>query len=525
MRCKKTVLGVLATLVLTLIMVSGIVSASAESKQMLPVAQTKKAVSTEILKDAKYTGSKACKDCHQKEFTGWADTWHANMYRDISPSIVKADFNNIEITYKDLEIEGQDKKKAIISPSVRLNKEGDKFTLTLIDKDNPLNNQTYSIAYVYGGNWEQHFLAKVGDMLFPTPMRWVMADGQWRTKPFNDFWWIADGTPDGRPENPERMPLNQVSDAKCNACHATGFKTAKDKITSKWSAQKTDLGISCEACHGPGSKHVQTKTKDTIINPVNLNALQQDQLCGQCHSRVTNKNERDLDFPQDFFPGNTDLQDRVEFWTYSTKPKNFWPNDFASKNRQQYHDTQKHKHQNAGVTCITCHNEHSSEKGNSQLRTAKTDLCTQCHSVSKEIYTGSRMATAGVNCTDCHMAKIASRAGATTKTKEFWDASSHTFKAVMPYTADDYKMRSSCDSCHSGEVRNNRGNLTLERQMEVKKKIDNVTNAISIYEQKGKKALKSRELLNTVLLDKSFGAHNYQKAITILDDAMKSLKK
>lgn len=61
--------------------------------------------------------------------------------------------------------------------------------------------------------------------------------------------------------------------------------------------------------------------------------------------------------------------------------------------------------------------------------------------------------------------------------------------------------------------------------MEVKKKIDNVTNAISIYEQKGKKALKSRELLNTVLLDKSFGAHNYQKAITILDDAMKSLKK
>jgi predicted CXXCH cytochrome family protein len=515
----------ISALAVILLFAGTVLGFSGVSKKTLPTAAKKETVVAEGIKNSAYAGSEACKNCHQKEHADWKETWHANMHRDIKPSIVKADFNNVEITYKEVEIETADKKKVKISPSIKLVKDGDKFTFTLIDKDNAANNQTYPVAYVLGGNWEQHFEAAVNGMYYATPMRWVMSDGQWRTKPFNSFWWIADDTPDGRPKKPEEMPKAQVGDAKCDACHTTGFKTSKDKASGKWTAVKSELGISCEMCHGPGSKHIATPSKENIVNPAKLNALQQNQLCGQCHSRVTNKNEKDLAFPQGFFIGNTDLHDRVEFWTYSTKPKNFWPNDFASKNRQQYHDIQKSKHQNAGVTCITCHDVHSPKKGYAQIRGDKASLCSSCHTASADMYKGSIMQQTGVNCTDCHMAKIANRAGSTKKTKEHWDTSSHTFTVVMPHAADDLKMRSSCDACHQGEKRGAVGSVMLKQQIEAKKKIEEVSAAISSHEKTGKEATKAKDLLNKILLDKSSGAHNYQKTMALLDEAMKSLNK
>jgi predicted CXXCH cytochrome family protein len=378
----------------------------------------------------------------------WKETWHANMHRDFNPMIVTADFSNVEITYMDVEIEGPDKKKVKISPTIRLNRDSDVFSITLIDKDNPANNQTYKIAYVFGGNWNQHFEAQVGSAYYPTPMRWIVEDSQWTAKPFNDMWWIADGTSDGRPKKPEEMPKTKTGDATCDGCHTTGFNAAKDKESGRWVGQKVELGIGCESCHGPGSKHVVMKSKTSIVNPAKLNAVQQDQLCGQCHSRVTNKQENELSNPLGFVPGNTDLQRRVKFWDYSSNPKNFWVNGFSGKNQQQYHDVQFSGHTKAGVTCITCHDVHSTRKGYAQLRTEKNNICLQCHEASTEMYKGSAMAKAGVGCTDCHMAKIANRSDATQKNKNHWDVSSHTFAVVMPQAADKLKTKSSCDACH-----------------------------------------------------------------------------
>lgn len=51
------------------------------------------------------------------------------------------------------------------------------------------------------------------------------------------------------------LPAQYQSDAKCLPCHTTGFGTATGFQTAAASA---DLkGTSCEACHGPGSKHAE----------------------------------------------------------------------------------------------------------------------------------------------------------------------------------------------------------------------------------------------------------------------------
>jgi hypothetical protein len=49
------------------------------------------------------------------------------------------------------------------------------------------------------------------------------------------------------------LPAKYQTDAKCLECHATGFGTPTGFKTAAASA---DLkGTTCEACHGPGSKH------------------------------------------------------------------------------------------------------------------------------------------------------------------------------------------------------------------------------------------------------------------------------
>jgi predicted CXXCH cytochrome family protein len=318
------------------------------------------------------------------------------------------------------------------------------------------------------------------------------------------------------------MPKTKTGDATCDGCHTTGFSVAKNKESGMWVGQKVELGIGCESCHGPGGIHATSKQKSDIVNPALLNAVQQDQLCGQCHSRITNKQEKELSFPQGFKPGNTDLAQRVTFWTYSANRKNFWSNGFASKNRQQYHDVQFSGHTKAGVTCITCHDTHSDRKGYAQVRGDKNSLCVQCHKTSSAFYAGSAMEKAGVGCTDCHMARIANRSDATQKSKDHWDVSSHTFAVVSPRMSDELKMKSSCDACHTGADKAAKGASVDQRQADIKTKIAEVEKAIA-SSGSNKDTQNARNLLTIVKSDRSFGAHNPQKALSLLDDALKSL--
>ena len=490
----------------------------------LPLAAKEPPAVNTSLRDANYRGSQECFSCHQDEHASWKQSWHASMHRVIEPGIVIADFSGTEITYKNVELDATGKKKVLISPAIRLSREGDSFRFTLLDRDNPANNQTYSIAYVLGGNWNQQFVAQVGTASYPTPMRWIVEDRQWTAKPYDSSWWIADGTPDGRPKRPEEMSRTKTSDATCDGCHTTGFTLAKDTESGTWVSRKVESGIGCEACHGPGSLHVATKQKNDIINPAQLSAEQQNQLCGRCHARMTHKSVQDLTFPLDFRPGEIDLAQQVTFWSYSSNRMNFWPNGFSSKNRQQYHDIQLSSHAKAGVTCITCHDTHSAKRGDAQVRGSKIALCTECHKESTEFYAGSAMERAGVSCADCHMAKTASRSDATRKSREHWDVSSHTFSVILPQAADKKKLKSSCDACHTGTARVKKGTSIMRSQVQVKKKIGEVEKAIVASWFK-KDTIYARKLLVTVKIDRSFGAHNPQKALSLLNDALKSLEK
>jgi predicted CXXCH cytochrome family protein len=517
--------------------------------------------------DAKYAGSDSCKTCHAKQHAEWTETWHAKMERWPSAAIVVADFGDRLITYKDIAVKGQDGKEQKLSFQVRAHRQGEKFMFTVLDKDNPANNQTFEVAKVLGGKWDQHYEIKVGDNFLPAPIRWSVAAKDWLTSSYRPYDWVTpDGTADGRPLKLDELPKGRFAEAKCSGCHTTGYDFYKDAAAGHWKAKengKGELGIACERCHGPASKHVAEaeaasqagKKLDaaatTIVHPLkDLNALQQTQVCAQCHGRSTNKKTADASFQQGFLPGDVDMTSRARFWSYSgtSNPdeyKYFWPNDWAKRNRQQWQDFQKSAHFNkAGMSCMTCHTFHGKAEP-AQLRKKPEELCISCHTNAAyakrgnaEMFAGSPMHKAGVQCVDCHMPRIGYRSDKTASGPHQWDTSSHTFMVATPAMEKAQGIRSACATCHEGSGRkmasgvqapafdtNTLDIILKQKQSTTRAEIDEVEKLLAQVPANRPAATRlaeeARGKINLVLLDGSLSFHNQAKAMTYIADAKK----
>lgn len=511
--------------------------------------------------DGKYAGSDSCKECHEKQHDDWAKSWHAKMERWPSPAIIVGDFDNRTIQFKNLRIRNKEGKEEVINPTALAFRKGDRFFFTLFDKDNEGNNQTWEIGKVLGGNWDQGYEVKFGaDNFIPAPLRWSVGQRDWIVGGFNpQDWFLADGTPDGRPFKPEEMPMNRVAEAKCNGCHTTGLHAAKND-KGIWKSQphgKGEIGIACESCHGPGARHVAESDtpkapgagKTSIVNPLtDLTAEQATQMCSQCHVRGTHKEITDLSFPTGNLPGDTELTTRYRLWSFSgtnnkTESAYFWRNDWAARNRQQYQDFTKSGHYaKAGMSCLTCHAFHGQTEPR-QLRQKPAELCIDCHRAdgrarqpNAEMFAGSEMQAAGVICTDCHMARIGSRSRATSKAGHQWDVSSHVFAAATPAMEMTMGVRSACVSCHGGEGKKlasgtkapalATGELAgrvAKLAQELRSGIDAVQSLLTKADARKPDAVallkEARLKLDFVLMDNSKGLHNPKRAKQLIDEA------
>ena len=179
-----------------------------------------------------------------------------------------------------------------------------------------------------------------------------------------------------------RLPDNEVSD--CFSCHSTGGVSG-----GQIHLDRIIPGIRCEACHGPGGRHVAAgkagePNAKLIFNPGRLSGdeLSQD-FCGSCHR------------------GNDEfsLLKGMEINNVRFQPYRIFHSKCYSDDRR--------------ISCTACHDPHAPLKQDSAHYDAK---CLACHA-SKESSAGSkpRQGTEALipgcrvstkNCTSCHMPKI-----------------------------------------------------------------------------------------------------------------------
>ena len=197
---------------------------------------------------------------------------------------------------------------------------------------------------------------------------------------------------------------------------AVGFDFEHEVFES----QVAEMGISCEACHGPAEEHVaanrdpvrryrlrgEDTTDPTIVQPARLDHERSTYVCGQCHGVwMAEDPERWLAEGHPYRPGD-DLAE-TRFLVRPARDRNHpklrelvsrYPDALASRfwsdgmvrvsGRDMSGMIESPCYQPGEMSCLTCHSMHGYEETADQLAPdMRTNAaCTQCHGELAEAY-------------------------------------------------------------------------------------------------------------------------------------------
>ena len=332
-----------------------------------------------------YVGSESCRDCHMEQYVGWQKTVHGKML--IPAELVEED-NPVRKAFEDEITTG--------SPRIQLNHPG--------QGEGPPADSWKDVDYVVGGNWKARYVKLV----------------EGKGHRFYDAQYNITGTQSGKMT---AYSESRNYEDRCLGCHTTGFdydlSKSLDRSATDYSIESiaAEVGIGCEACHGPGEKHVnEPETKGGIINPADYTVAERTEFCGSCHGR--NMGHRTIEGHQDpigFSIGKyardyTKIQSLVRpydgGWEYD--PSRFWDHGAGISHRMQYNDYEQGPHWGK-ISCSDCHNSHGvvpnsrphgkvmlggvptvvrPASGTSALKwPADENFCYNCHSTDQQNYT------------------------------------------------------------------------------------------------------------------------------------------
>ncbi len=344
-----------------------------------------------------FVGSETCKRCHERTYLEWKTSLHSRMMRDA-------------------RLEPQ----AIIA-----------------NFETPSDVRTFTreeIDYTLGSQWKQQYLKKEGQDLVVLPAQYNVTTGEWKAY---------------FPDDPGKKSWFN----ECAGCHATGVDPEKKTFV--------EMGIACEACHGPGSNHneaVPGYEIPTIIQAARLTSAAAAQICGSCHTRGRDRSGN-YAYPVEYqiHKGEGNLRLYFDEVSHGADPDYFWPSGESRHSNQQYLDWKQSQHAMVGVVCVTCHGVHKrrttliSAVESARLpdvTTARTRLfadrlCKSCHTAPQH-RSAHRIHTYG-SCVACHMPWSASIG-------EAGDARSHTFRFMFPEASLKAggidKQPNACSTCH-----------------------------------------------------------------------------
>jgi len=108
--------------------------------------------------------------------------------------------------------------------------------------------------------------------------------------------WVPRNSTFVRP--PDVVHRSEVWNVVCSRCHTTGIEPRVDRVTHTVDTRAAELGISWEACHGPGQRHADARLaergkptapdartlRSEIVHPKKIDTVRASQICGFCHS-------------------------------------------------------------------------------------------------------------------------------------------------------------------------------------------------------------------------------------------------
>ena len=372
---------------------------------------------------AGYAGSKACRSCHEDQFESWHRSYHRTMTQIASADAVQADFHNVALTNEGVRFVLSQKSNELW---VRMER-----PVPAAPGETSPEPLDVRAGLVTGSHHMQVFWVPSGEgnTQIGFPFTWLISERRW----------VPRNSTFVRP--PDVAHRAEIWNIICSRCHATAVEPRVDSGTHTVDTRVGELGIACEACHGPGQRHVNARLaerdnptqpdartlRSEIVHPKKIEPVRASQICGFCHSMKwwdRSEDWRVLGFR--FRPG-----DDLEVTTPIIRPSRvqeipglaaylarnpellrdfFWPDGMVRVSGRDYNGVLESPcYQGGKFSCLSCHSLHESDP-DGQLAHNRTDnrACSQCHERFREesavtAHTRHRADSSGNQCYNCHM--------------------------------------------------------------------------------------------------------------------------
>ncbi|MEW5422331.1 multiheme c-type cytochrome [Amorphus sp. 3PC139-8] len=381
------------------------------------------------LQSPDYVGSATCAGCHQDVTARWQTSDHAKAWTEATAENIVADFNDTTFAHDGM------------TAAFHIDGDGT-YRITVTEKDG--TTRDYPVHSVAGIEPLQQYLLET------EPGRLQSFDVVWDTKKQRWFHLYPDQ------DLPPNDGLHWTGpyknwNGRCAVCHSTGYEKNYDPQTKRYASTEVEIGVGCEACHGPGSAHVASaKEWDAKGSAPLPNAgfavdfsdpettIQQ---CAGCHSR---REPLQAGSPA---PG-TPYHDAYNLSLLM--PGLYHADGQVQDEVYVYGSFLQSKMYEKGVSCTDCHEPHTM-----QLVAEGNAVCTQCHSpAGNPAFPSLRQAeydspdhhfhepgNSGAACKNCHMVEHVYMGND-------WRAD-HSFRIPRPDLSAKTGSPDACTTCHS----------------------------------------------------------------------------
>ncbi|MBI83799.1 MAG: hypothetical protein CMJ81_11425 [Planctomycetaceae bacterium] len=383
-----------------------------------------------------YVGRQSCIKCHTNQARQWLGSHHDLAMDVASHKSVLGDFEGAELSHHGV--------------SSRFFRQGDKYLVNTEGREGRMGD--FEIKYTFGVEPLQQYLVELdrSSGLLPEDVgRLQVLPLCWDTE--NRRWFHLD-PPDVNEKISSDDALHWTGDAQnwnymCSDCHSTNVQKWFDFDTDTYHATFSEVDVSCEACHGPGSVHVELATSSSVFwdrkRGYGLARLKggssrnEIDMCATCHSRrrmiqagyIPGKPYHDFFVNESLLPHlyHADGQILDEVYVHGS---------FVQS--KMYHKR---------VRCTNCHNPHTTE-----LKYEGNRVCTSCHQHPAGKYDSPahhhhQPGTSGAACVDCHMPE---------KTyMEVDPRRDHQLQVPRPDLSVQLGTPNACSGCHLERTRVN----------------------------------------------------------------------
>jgi predicted CXXCH cytochrome family protein len=392
----------------------------------------------------RYVGSDGCLACHAAEVAEWRPSQHRAAMAEASEQTVLGNFHEAKFTYA-----------GITSKFFR--RDG-KFYARTDGHDGKLAD--FQIKYTYGVYPLQQYLVEFPDgRLQALSIAW---DARAR-KDGGQRWFHL--YPKERITHDDELHWTRAAqnwNFTCADCHATALRKNYDAAADRFETRWAEIHVGCEACHGPGSRHLawaeankagkSAATNETMglsarlderrdvtwaLNVATGNAARsrpraaerEIEVCAQCHSRrsqIADGYEAGKPFLDYYRP------------VFLTAPL-YYPDGQQRDEVYKWASFLQSKMYASGVTCSDCHNPHTGK-----LRVDGNALCASCHLPGKydtAQHHHHKPGSAGAACTACHMP--------TTTYMVVDPRHDHSMRVPRPDLSAKLGVPNACNGCHA----------------------------------------------------------------------------